>query len=187
MKKSAAIPKNAKRVFHGVIFDVWQWPQKMFDGSTATFERLSRPDTVCVIAVVGKKIILQTQEQPGRKPFTSLPCGRLDEDETPLHAAKRELVEETGYTSRRWKLFKQVDPHSKIVWTIYNYIARDCQKTAALSLDPGEKITNRLVSFETLLRLSDDPHFKDWDLKFDFLRARYDKRFRSKLRKEIFG
>lgn len=181
------LPSNAKRVFHGVIFDVWQWPQKMFDGSVTTFERLSRPDTVCVIAIVGKRIILQKQEQPGTKPFTSLPCGRLDEQEAPLSAAKRELLEETGYTSQQWKLFKKNEPHSKIVWTIYTYIAHDCQKTAELSLDPGEKITNQLVTFETFLKLSDDPAFKEWDLKCDLVRARYDQKFRATFYKTLFG
>src|SRR5215467_9321922 len=32
------IPEHAERVFQGKIFDVYQWPQKLYDGSTATFE-----------------------------------------------------------------------------------------------------------------------------------------------------
>ncbi len=36
------IPPNAKRVFKGIIFDVYQWQQKMFDGSKETFEMLKR-------------------------------------------------------------------------------------------------------------------------------------------------
>ena len=43
------IPKDARCVFKGVIFEVWQWEQKMFDGSMATFERIKRPDTVVII------------------------------------------------------------------------------------------------------------------------------------------
>ena len=32
-----------------------------------------------------------------------LPAGRIDEGEAELKAAKRELLEETGYTARSWK------------------------------------------------------------------------------------
>ena len=42
------IPANAKKVFHGVIFDVYQWEQEMFDGTKEIFEKLKRPDTVVV-------------------------------------------------------------------------------------------------------------------------------------------
>ncbi|KKT71448.1 MAG: NUDIX hydrolase [Candidatus Moranbacteria bacterium GW2011_GWF1_44_4] len=61
------LPKNAKRVFRGVIFDVWQWKQKMFDGSLATFEKIKRPDTVNIVGVVGKRIIILRQKQPDWK------------------------------------------------------------------------------------------------------------------------
>lgn len=33
------------------MFDVWQWEQKMFDGSVKTFERISREHTVMVFVV----------------------------------------------------------------------------------------------------------------------------------------
>jgi hypothetical protein len=32
-------PKGAKLAFRGVVFDVYQWKQRMFDGSYQTFER----------------------------------------------------------------------------------------------------------------------------------------------------
>jgi len=60
------IPDSAERVFEGKIYDVYQWPQRLYDGSTATFEMLRRPDTVQTIGVVGDKIIVLNDEQPNR-------------------------------------------------------------------------------------------------------------------------
>ena len=60
------IPDNAKLVFKGVIFDVYQWQQELFDGSQATFEALKRPGTVQVIPTVGDRVLLSYEEQPGK-------------------------------------------------------------------------------------------------------------------------
>src|SRR3990167_5280393 len=62
-KDAVLIPDTAKRVFRGQIFDVYQWPQKMFDNSTQTFEMLRRPDTIAVIAVVEDKILILDDEK----------------------------------------------------------------------------------------------------------------------------
>jgi len=91
------IPKSAKNVFKGLIFDVYQWEQKLFDGSLATFERLKRVDTVNVIPVTrDRKIILLHQRQPGTALFTGFAGGRIDGNEGVAEAAERELLEETG-------------------------------------------------------------------------------------------
>ena len=51
-----------------------------------------------------KRILLVRQYRvPARSYLWELPAGRLDQGETPLQAAKRELVEETGCRAKHWK------------------------------------------------------------------------------------
>ncbi len=50
-----------------------------------------------------KRILLVRQYRlPAGKQLWELPAGRLDPGESALKAAKRELVEETGYRARKW-------------------------------------------------------------------------------------
>lgn len=164
------VPDDAKLVFHGSIFDVYQWQQKLYDGSTMTFEHLKRVNTAQVIAVVDGKILIQEEEQPGMEPFFSLPGGRCDSyEEAMLDAAKRELIEETGYASDDWELWKEDNPATKITWTIGTFIARNCRKVQESHLDAGEKISSRLITLDEFLALAEHPKFRDVFLMPDLL------------------
>jgi ADP-ribose diphosphatase len=58
-----------------------------------------------MMAVDEKKRVLLVRQYrlPAEKYLWELPAGRLDPGERPLEAAKRELVEETGYSARTWR------------------------------------------------------------------------------------
>lgn len=132
---------DAKLVFKGEIFDVYQWETKGYDGKARTFEKLVRKDTALVIPVTTEgKIIVAKQEQPHKDPYVALLGGRIDDGEEVLDAAKRELLEESGYASDTWELFLSDQPISKIDWVIYTFIAKNCTKVADQSLDGAEKI-----------------------------------------------
>jgi ADP-ribose pyrophosphatase len=57
-----------------------------------------------MMAVDEKKRMLLVRQfrLPAERYLWELPAGRLDPGETPLKAAKRELIEETGYKARQW-------------------------------------------------------------------------------------
>lgn len=181
------LPPHAKRVFKGVIYDIYQWEQEMFDGTTAIFEKLQRSDTATIIPVVGDKIMLIEQQQPGTEPYLCFPGGRCDEGEEPLQTAQRELSEETGYTSTQWEFLQSLTPSSHMIWTLHTYIARDCTKTAELQLDGGEKITPLLITFDEMLQLPDDERFNERHLIQLLYRCRLDTTIRERLRSQLWS
>lgn len=148
-KTQQPIPDHAKKVFEGVIFDVYQWEQEMFDGSKEIFEKLKRPGTANILAFTeeGKVIILE-QEQPHKGLFYSLPGGRIEGGESPREGAKREFLEETGFEAEKFELWYSTQILSKIDWTIYNFVAKGCKKVSEQNLDAGERIKVKFVEME---------------------------------------
>lgn len=173
-QNAKTIPEEAKKVFAGELFDVYQWPQETFDGSMATFEMLKRSDTVRIIAVretpEGPKVVFTKQRQPRKDWFYDYPGGRVDaEDVNELAAAKRELLEETGYSFKNWKLIRARQPFSKIDWLVYTFLATDFVGKTEQKLDAGEEIKVMETDIAKAVELLSDPASKMWDADFNNL------------------
>lgn len=169
-KNVKLIPDNAEMVFRGKIFDVYQWPQEMFDGTTETFEMLKRADTVEIIAIKDDKIVITRQRQPRKDWYYAFPGGRADiEGENELAAAKRELLEETGMEFRNWKLIKIVQPFAKVDWLVYTFLATDFVGQETQKLDAGEMIEVKEVSFAEMVKLTKEPNARDLKVDWDGL------------------
>jgi ADP-ribose pyrophosphatase len=148
------VPANAELAFKGVIYDVYQWSQTMFDGSQAPFEMLKRADTIVVLAVIDSRIVVLDEEQPHSGRRRSFPSGRVDtSDQTTLAAAKREIKEETGYSFNSWKLVEVSQPYRKIEWFTNIFLAWDETGEDKPHLDPGEKISAKLLDFNEVKEL----------------------------------
>jgi ADP-ribose pyrophosphatase len=82
-----------------------------------------------------------------------LPAGRVDPGEKPLAAAKRELIEETGYTASRWQkaLFFYVSP-GFLDESMTVYWARGLRKGVAQP-EEDERISVRFFSLQQAVRM----------------------------------
>jgi ADP-ribose pyrophosphatase len=183
-KSKQPIPEHAKRVFRGILFDVYQWEQDMFDGSKTIFEKLKRPDTVVIFPVLPDgKILLTEQEQPGKEPFMGTPGGRIDDGEEVLTAAKRELLEESGYEAEKFILWDAQQPSHKIDYVVYTFIAKGLKKIADINPDGGEKITLKPVTFDEFIEISASKKFGEKETTFKLLEAQLNPNKKEELRK----
>lgn len=181
------IPPHAQCVFKGVMFDVYQWEQELFDGTTATFEKIKRPDTVVVFPVLPDgRILLTEQEQPGKPPFVGAAGGRMDEGEEVLVAAARELLEETGYKAERFELWHAEQPISKVQWAVYVFVAKGLTKVSEQNLDAGERIALKLVTFDEFMDIARTPQFSEREIVPHIYEAMLDSEKMSALRKLFY-
>ncbi|MFT5285057.1 MAG: ADP-ribose pyrophosphatase [Planctomycetota bacterium] len=104
---------------------------------------LETPDWVNVVAITSDRrvvIVRQFRFGPGRV-TSEIPGGVIDPGESHEVAARRELREETGYTSNKWRLLGWVEPNPAFHDNIcYHWLAEDCELTEELDLDDGEDI-----------------------------------------------
>ncbi|WP_438432258.1 NUDIX hydrolase [Gorillibacterium sp. sgz500922] len=93
---------EVKPIFQGKVINVDVETVRLPDGGTATREIVRHPGAVCVLAVIGERILVveQYRKALGRN-LMEIPAGKLERGEDPLSAAERELQEETGYTAGR--------------------------------------------------------------------------------------
>ncbi len=69
------------------------------------FYQLALPDFIVVFAETesGDVIMIRQYKHGARRTSLTLPGGLIEKGEDPLDAAKRELLEETGYRAESWK------------------------------------------------------------------------------------
>jgi len=181
------IPKKAKKVFKGIIFDVYHWEEKMFDGTYSTFEGIKRRPTVQLIAIVGDKLLLQKEEQPMFGKFISLPGGVVDENEKSMDAAKRELLEEAGMKASKIKFWRKTEFLKRIEWNTDYFIMKGCKKIGRQNLDSGERIEPMLVSFDKFVEIVSKEDFRNKDFSNYIFRLKQDKKKLNEFKKIIFG
>jgi ADP-ribose pyrophosphatase len=99
---------SSKVVYRGPVFTVTTDHVKEPGGVEARRDIIHHSGSVVVLAVDDSKstprVLLERQYRHAAKDYLwELPAGRIDSGENELEAAKRELIEETGYRASRWK------------------------------------------------------------------------------------
>ena len=94
---------NSKTVYDGKIITVLKDDVEVADGHKSFREVVKHSGGIVVLAIHEDKILFVKQfRYPMKEVLLELPAGKLEYEENPFEAAKRELEEETGYCADKW-------------------------------------------------------------------------------------
>ena len=108
------------------------------------FYKVKVLDASAIVAITkeGKIILKSEYRHCYKQELIELPSGVFEKEENdPLDTAKRELLEETGYSSDDWVyLGGTIENSAKLTNTIHLYLAKGCRRVSEQHLDRTENI-----------------------------------------------
>jgi len=146
------LEKNIKVVKDFKIFKACELTSSAPDGRENIFVRLDSPDWVNIVCVIKNEkgedsFLMVRQFRHGSNSITvEFPAGLVDKGEDPENAAKRELLEETGYSAEKFILIGTANPDPAFMNnTSYTYFAENPVKSKEQSLDEDELIDVKII------------------------------------------
>ena len=144
---------SSRTVYRGPVFSVTTDHVQEPGGVTARRDVIHHTGSVVVLAVddstATPRVLLERQYRHAASDYLwELPAGRIDPGEKELAAAKRELLEETGYTAKRLRKLLRVVPTPGFVneW-MWIFAAEGLTKGTAQP-EEDEKITPRIYTLK---------------------------------------
>lgn len=123
---------------------------------------LEYPDWVHMVIVDNESKILVTQQyrHAAKAISLGLPAGTVEKaDESPLAAAKRELLEENGYTGNFTLVGVTTPNPATQTNSIYVFLVTNPEKIAEPQADPTEEITAEFITQKQLWKLINQSKF----------------------------
>ena len=120
------------------------------DGAEHEFHVLEAPDWVNIVPLTpDREVVMVRQYRHGIRDHTlEIPGGMIDsEDPSPLVAARREMVEETGYDSARVEPLGVIHPNPAILGNhCHTFVAFDVVPTRAPPFSSASPLPSRAIS-----------------------------------------
>ena len=146
---------NRTIVYHGKIFELIRENITLENGTTTDVEFIEHPGAAAIIPFLddNRIVLLKQYRHALKKVIWEIPAGTLDPQEEIISCAKRELIEETGYSASGWQKLGAITPVPGYSdERIHIYLATELQP-AEQHLDEDEVIQVQEVEFNKALEM----------------------------------
>lgn len=144
-KSSEAKIIRSKIVYRGKIFGIRRDEVIEPSGVRTSREMITHPGSVVVLPVLadGRVILIRQYRHAAREFLWELVAGRIDKGESPRQAATRELIEETGYRAKRFRVYLDFFPSPGFLEERMFILLASGLKEGQVSPEDDEKIEVR--------------------------------------------
>lgn len=144
---------SSEVVFKGKLLEVRSDRVKLPNHGTGTREFVVHPGAVLIVPVLddGRFVLERQFRYPVGRVMLEFPAGKIDEGETPLTTAQRELREEAGYTAATWKPLGTIHPEIGYSTEFIDIYEATGLAHVGQSLDDGEFLEIVTMSEDDLL------------------------------------
>lgn len=148
-------------LYNGNFIQLIQEKYRLPNNKIITREKIvknNNKDSVIIIAITpDNKLLLVAQNRVIGNASIEFPSGYIEEGETIIEGAKRELQEETGYVGTNFKIIDQYSPLVSIDnSTIFIVVAYNCEKKYPQNLSDNEYIKYEIFTYEEVEELIDN-------------------------------
>lgn len=145
---------ESQTLFNGDFLKARRDTVRLPDGNESSREYIVHPGAVVIIPLLDDDHVLLERQfrHPVNRVMTEFPAGKLNPGEDPLACAKRELLEETGFTAGQWARAGAM--HLAIAYSteiIHIFFARDLVP-GKQKLDSDEFLEARAATVEELMQ-----------------------------------
>jgi ADP-ribose pyrophosphatase len=140
---------ESELVYQGLFLKVRRDKARLPDGSIHGREWVVHPGASAILALAddGRVLIERQFRYAMQQVYVEIPAGKIDPGEAPLQTARRELLEETGYTAKQWALLTRIHPAIGFTNEIIDiFLARELGARETRKLDHGELLEIDWVS-----------------------------------------
>jgi ADP-ribose pyrophosphatase len=151
-------PLKTEVAFHTPFFDLLA---KTMKAGEEPWYSLRIADYCAIVAITNEeRVLVVRQYRPAVEQYTlELPAGLLDSGEDPEVAARRELLEETGYEAGEMEALGTMDPDTgRLGNRIWNFIATDLRRVEGRTPEQGVEVME--YSLPELARAIAEGEFK---------------------------
>ena len=147
---------NSRTIVHrGRVFNLIRENVTLDNGVTTEMEFVEHPGATAIIPMLNESriLLLKQYRHPLKEYIWEIPAGTLDPKEAVINCARRELIEETGYSAGQLQKLAEITPvpgYSNE--RIHIYLATDL-KPAAQDLDQDEIINVHEVEFSEAIEM----------------------------------